>query len=108
MADMGRCATCRFAEKNDDMWSGWFADPDDEEYNDPDQVQRREFVARFSLACSRAKMDNGWPEDPQTLAFTMDGSQYTGELLVSPDFGCVMHEHVRPLAAQPTKGENDG
>jgi len=70
-----RCATCRWAEK-------W-----DQPYRlDPPLVER------FPLACQRTFMGDGLPMVPETLAFTMDGSNYAGELLVSPDFGCVMWE----------------
>ena len=33
---------------------------------------------------------------PSRLAITIDGSTYTSSLLVTPDFGCVMHSDLHP------------
>ncbi len=77
---LGRCATCRWAEP---------LSPYGYDEDDADAVARH---ARYPLTCKRAEMNDGRPEDPQTLAFTMDGSSYRASLLVAPEFGCVMHE----------------
>jgi hypothetical protein len=83
---MSTCDKCRFAERND---SADWVDDDEAQRNIYAQAAGK-MVERFPFVCIRTKMSDGQPEDPETLAFTMDGSEYRGELLVSRNFGCVM------------------
>lgn len=78
----GRCATCRHAEiLGPKPWA---------------DAEGQALRSRYPLACKRAEMDDGKPDDPQTMAFSMafsmDGSSYRASLMVTPDFGCVMYE----------------
>ena len=81
------CATCRFAERSG--LADW-VDPNDTNLA-PSELRALEMEQRFPFACQRSRMAGGEPQDPETLAFTMDGSQYRGELLVSANYGCVMY-----------------
>ena len=82
IAIAGRCATCKHAET--------IAPP--RLYGGDDDAAELAQHARYPLLCKRAEMDDGKPEDPRTMAFSMDSSSYRAHLLVSPDFGCVMFE----------------
>lgn len=86
---VGLCADCQHARPND-MWDGMLDLGQDEGF--PDLASLAE---RYSLVCMKGHMSGGEPTDPTTLAFTMDGSRYRGELLVSPNFGCVMWQAKR-------------
>lgn len=92
------CASCRFAEPSKlDDWV------DEDRANLSDSEKRAvAFAERFPFACLRSRMSGGEPEDPETLAFTMDGSEYRGELLVSANYGCVMYEAKSPDSPEGT------
>lgn len=85
------CATCRWAERNE-MGDFLFEDDGVTVMDGFEDHRALKIVQRYSLACGRAAMSGGDPKEPATLAFTMDGSEYRGELLITPDFGCVMWE----------------
>lgn len=35
------------------------------------------------------------------MAITVDGSSYASELLVTPDFGCMLHSDITPIIVEP-------
>lgn len=90
----GTCKDCRFWRSFGEWWEaeGIY---DYETLEDVNEWGQHSMKLRYGT-CTKAESNGEKPYDYWTLAFAVDGDNYTASLETSPKFGCNQHEEREP------------
>ncbi len=87
----GTCKDCRFWRSFGEWWETEGVHYYDT-LEDVDDWGQHSMKLRYGT-CMKAESNGEKPEFEDTLAFAVDGENYTASLETSPDYGCNQHQN---------------